>query len=347
LSSALARLLLIALVVLATAGCAGGGDDGDSRAANAEGGAVAVLLPEGAGRWEAVDRRVFEQAFSEANVDYLISNAEGDAAQQQAQAEQALANGAKVLVLAHVDQATGASIVERAHQSDAVVIDLDRLTTGGGGADYYVSTDHEQSGRLLGEGLVSCVDAAGVDTPAVAVVGAPASPALEQGYEQELKGRFDSGDWTQVGDGPIEQGAVAGVAARLDGALATSDEAAQAVVDARRARGLEPVALAGLGTDVRTVQRVLAGEQCMAAYEPVRDESAAAADLAISLVQGKEPSVDGSVDVDDGDVPALLLEPVEVTKETVRESVVDKGLLTWDEICVDEYERACPPPAER
>ena len=345
-TSAIGRLLLVALVALAAAGCAGD-DDGDSRAANAEGGAVAVLLPEGAGRWEAVDRRVFEQAFSEANVDYLISNAEGDAAQQQAQAEQALANGAKVVVLAHVDQTTGASIVERARGEGAVVIDLDRLTTGGGGADYYVSTDHGESGRLLGAGFVSCVDASGVDTPAVAVVGPPGPTALEEGYEQELQPKLDSGEWTRVGNWPVAPGAVGPIAGRLDGALATSDEAAEAVVEARRARGLEPVALAGLGSDVRTVQRVLDGRQCMAVYEPIRDESAAAADLAVSLVKGAEPSVDGSVETDDGKIPALLLDPVEVTKDTVRGAIVDKGLLTWQEICVGEFERACPPASER
>jgi D-xylose transport system substrate-binding protein len=346
LTSAPARLFLAMLVVLTAAGCAGGGG-GDSRAADVKGGTVAVLLPEGAGRWEAVDRRTFEQAFSQAGVDYLVSDAEGDGSQQQAQAEQALANGAKVLVVAHVDQATGASIVERAHASDAVVIDLDRLTMGGGGADYYVSTDHEQSGRLLGDGLVSCLEAAGVDEPRVAVVGRPGSTALEDGYDQVLEPKLDSGGWTQVGNGPVEPGAIGSLAPRLDGALATSAEAAAAVVEARRVHGLDPIPVAGLGSDVRSVQRVLAGRQCMAVYEPTGDESAAAADLAVSLVKGAQPKVQDSVEIDGGDVPAVLLQPVAVTKDTVRDEVVSKGLYTWNEICVGPYARTCPPESER
>ncbi|MFZ0549062.1 MAG: hypothetical protein WAM60_26685, partial [Candidatus Promineifilaceae bacterium] len=42
-------------------------------------GSIAVLLPDSASsaRWEADDRRFFEQAFDAAGVDYTIVNAEG------------------------------------------------------------------------------------------------------------------------------------------------------------------------------------------------------------------------------------------------------------------------------
>ncbi|MCB0242744.1 MAG: hypothetical protein KDI12_04995, partial [Anaerolineae bacterium] len=44
-------------------------------------GSIAVLLPDSASsaRWEADDRRFFEEAFKAAGVDYTIVNAEGDA----------------------------------------------------------------------------------------------------------------------------------------------------------------------------------------------------------------------------------------------------------------------------
>ena len=55
-------------------------------------GSIWVLLPDSASsaRWETDDRRFFEAAFEAAGVDYNIVNAEGDAATQQTQAEQAI-----------------------------------------------------------------------------------------------------------------------------------------------------------------------------------------------------------------------------------------------------------------
>ena len=64
-------------------------------------GSIAVLLPDSASsaRWENDDRRYFEEAFGAAGVEFSIVNAEGDAANQQTQAEQALTNGAKVILV--------------------------------------------------------------------------------------------------------------------------------------------------------------------------------------------------------------------------------------------------------
>ena len=59
--------------------------------------AIWVLLPDSATspRWETDDRPYFDQAFSDAGVEHTIVNAEGDAATQQSQAEQAIADGAE------------------------------------------------------------------------------------------------------------------------------------------------------------------------------------------------------------------------------------------------------------
>nr|MCU0514672.1 sugar ABC transporter substrate-binding protein [Anaerolineae bacterium] len=66
----------------------------------AQAGSIAVLLPDSASsaRWENDDRRFLAAAFDAAGVDYTIVNAEGDAATQLTQAEQAITNGAKVIL---------------------------------------------------------------------------------------------------------------------------------------------------------------------------------------------------------------------------------------------------------
>ena len=100
-----------------------------------------MLLPDSrsSARWEADDRRFFEQAFDAAGVEYTIVNAEGDARAQQTQAEQAITNGAKVLLLVNLDSGSGAAIIAQAREAGVKVIDYDRLTIEGPGRDIYVS----------------------------------------------------------------------------------------------------------------------------------------------------------------------------------------------------------------
>ena len=116
---------------------------------------IAVLLPDSqsSARWEGDDRRFLAAAFDAAGVSYSIVNAEGDRQTQITQAEQAITNGAKVLLMVNLDSGSGAAIIASAREAGAAVIDYDRLTIEGDGADFYVSFDNESVGRLQGEGL--------------------------------------------------------------------------------------------------------------------------------------------------------------------------------------------------
>ena len=94
---------------------------------------VAVLLPDSKSsvRWETQDRRFLAAAFQKAGVSYSIVNAENDRQRQRAQAEQALTNGAKVILLVNLDSGSGAAIQALARARGARVIDYDRLTLKG------------------------------------------------------------------------------------------------------------------------------------------------------------------------------------------------------------------------
>ena len=107
-------------------------------------------------RWETVDRPLLKKAFEAAGVKAIIENAEGDKSTQQQQAEQAITNGAKVLLLVNLDSGSGAAIAANAKSQGVKVIDYDRLTLNGD-SDYYVSFDNEQVGKLQGQGLVDCL----------------------------------------------------------------------------------------------------------------------------------------------------------------------------------------------
>ena len=92
-----------------------------------------------------------------AGVPVEIQNAEGDKSTQQQQAEQAITNGAKVLLLVNLDSGSGAAIAANAKSQGVKVIDYDRLTLDTDATDYYVSFDNEKVGQLQGQGLVDCL----------------------------------------------------------------------------------------------------------------------------------------------------------------------------------------------
>jgi len=129
---------------LVFAGC---GDDDDSGggggAASDDGGSagkVAVLLPDSKSsvRWETVDRPFLQQAFEAAGIEAEIQNAEGDKATQQQQAEQAITNGATVLLLVNLDSGSGAAIAANAKSQDVKVIAQRLATMGHAAADRHM-----------------------------------------------------------------------------------------------------------------------------------------------------------------------------------------------------------------
>jgi D-xylose transport system substrate-binding protein len=167
-------------------------------------GSIWVLLPDSASsaRWETDDRRFFEGAFEAAGVDYTIVNAEGDARTQQTQAEQAITAGAKVILLVNLDSGSGAAIIALAREADVAVVDYDRLTIEGPGADVYVSFDNVQVGQTMGDVLEPLINEQ--DDPQVALLnGGPTdnnSTLFREGYVSVAQPHFDDGSWTLVVD---------------------------------------------------------------------------------------------------------------------------------------------------
>ncbi len=326
---------------------------------------IVVLLPDSASsaRWENDDRRFFEAAFDEAGVSYSIVNAEGDQQTQFTQAEQAITNGAQVLLLVNLDSGSGAAIIGLARDAGVAVIDYDRLTIEGDGADFYVSFDNEAVGRLQGEGLVAAVTAAQEageidETPQVAVLnGSPTdnnATLFANGYRSVIDPFFESGDWELVAEQSVpdwdnqqallifEQMLIDNET--IEAAIAANDGLAQAVISATQNAEMDFIPVTGQDATVGGIQNVLAGRQSMTVYKAIRAEASAAAELAIALLNGEDTSglVTGAVNNGTNDIPSVLLTPVSVTSANVGPTVIADGFRTWDEICVDEFADFCP-----
>lgn len=358
-------LLVVGLMTTGLASCSSSGSAGtaDESASQAPGsmGKIAVLLPDSKSspRWETADRVFFEQTFKAAGLtpdDYIISNAEGDPAVQRTQADQAITDGAKVLVLVNLDAGSGAAIIEAAKSQGVSVIDYDRLTVGGK-ADYYVSGDATAAGRLQGEGLVA--DLKGVTKPKVAILdGAPTdsfATDLAKGYGEVLEPLFASGEFVKVDQQAVKDwdGATALTMFEqmltasnndINGVIAANDTLANAVVSALKASKLPMIPLSGLDGTIPALQHILAGEQSFTVYFSYGTQAKLAGNLAAQLLKGEKPTgITTSVDNEGVKVPAMMIDPIIVTKDNIEETVIADGLITWKDICVGEYAQYCPP----
>ena len=336
-------------------------DTGDTGGGGGGSGKIAVLLPDSASssRWENDDRRFFEQAFADAGLsgdDYTILNAEGDAAQQQTQAEQAITNGATVILMVNLDSGSGAAIIDNAHQNGVKVIDYDRLTVEGPGADYYVSFDNVAVGRLMGEAMTEALaDFNG--TPNVVVLdGGPTdnnATLFHNGYMGVIQPKFDSGEWNLVDDQAVPdwdnvqaqtifEQILTASGNKVDGVVVANDGMAGGVISALKAQGLNGIPVTGQDATVGGIQNILTGDQYMTVYKAIKAEAGAAADLAVALRNGETPSgVDAAVNNGTNDVPSKLLVPVTVTRDNIAETVIADGFRTIEEVCTGDVAAAC------
>ena len=350
-------MMMLMLVVFATSISIIGQDDE---------GSIAVLLPDSASsaRWEADDRRFLSEAFDAAGVDYSIVNAEGDARTQLTQAEQAITAGARVILMVNLDSASGAAIIELARDNGVAIIDYDRLTIEGPGADFYVSFDNESVGRLQGEGIVAAVEAAGLENPNVAVLnGSPTdnnATLFKNGYDSVINPLFESGEWTEVDDQSVPdwdnqealvifEQMLTEAGGEIDAAVAANDGLAGAVIAALDNQGLPFIPVTGQDATVGGIQNILAGRQSMTVYKAIKAQAEGAAELAIAILAGEDTDefVTGTVNNGTNDIPSLLLTPVAVTADNIAETVIADGFRSWEEICVGEFEEFCPPVEDR
>ena len=357
-----------AAIALTLSGC-GSDDDtttttpaAGSSDAPAEGasGSVGVILPDSSTspRWEANDRPLLAASFEEAGIEADIQNANGDTATFGTICDGMINAGVNVLLIVNLDSESGTACLKKAQGAGIATIDYDRLTLGGG-ASYYVSFDNVAVGRLIGEGLDTCLTEAGkTEANIVYINGDPTdnnAALFKEGYVEALKPKVDSGAYTIVGDQTGEWDATkAGTAFEqlytqnngdVDGVVSANDTMAGGVIARLKANGLNgQVPVTGQDASVAGLQAILAGDQCMTVYKAIQKEADAAAELAISLINGEEGSELATESVTDSvlgtEVPSVLEEPQAIFKADVK-TVIDDGFQTAADVCTAEYAAAC------
>jgi D-xylose transport system substrate-binding protein len=248
-------------------------------------------------------------------------------------------------------------MVARAKQSNIPVISYDRLVTKAPDLDYYISFDNEKVGQLQGQALVDKLKKDGKSGSIVMINGSPTdnnATLFKKGAHSVIDSsgfkvakEYDTPDWSpDKAQTEMDQAITALGKDGFVGVYAANDGTAGGAIAAMKGAGIDPTKIPTTGQDAELagIQRILAGEQYMTVYKAIKPEAEGAAQLAVDLVQGKQPAanlINGQTDNGSGQIKSILLEPVAVTKDNVNDTVIKDGFLKAADICTGEFKSAC------
>ncbi|MEA2298394.1 MAG: D-xylose transport system substrate-binding protein [Solirubrobacteraceae bacterium] len=354
----------LAALALSLAGCGSSSSSATSSSATSSSGGsgpmVALLLPENqTARYETHDKPDFVAKLKQAcaTCKILYSNATQDATKQQSQADAALTQGAKVLVLDPVDAGSAVAIVAKAKARNVPVISYDRLISNAG-ISYYVSFDNARVGKLQASTLDAKLKAMGkASGPIIMINGDPADNNAKL-FKQGAMGQFaadgvkiakqyDTPGWLGSNAQNEAQQAITALGNTGFAAIyGANDDMAEGGIAAMKSAGIDPKARPTTGQDASLagVQRILDGTQFMTVYKAVTTEAQDAAELAGALAQGQQPPA-GLVNQQTNNVtksvPSVILTPVAVTSANIKDTVVKDNFWKVSDICTSAYAAAC------
>jgi D-xylose transport system substrate-binding protein len=357
------RLGLLAVFGLVAAFALGacGDDDSDGGGDTGSAGKISFLLPETqTARYETQDKPLFEQKVAELcpDCEVLYQNADQDATKQQSQVEAAVTEGVDVIVLDPVDSTSASGMVTRAQQADIPVISYDRLILD---ADLAAYTEFNSSevGKQQGEALTEALaDAGSPNGPIVQINGDPkdnnaklfkeGATAVFQEMGVDVAKEYDTPDWLpENAQKEMDQAITAVGKDGFTGVLAANDGTAGGAIAALKGAGIDPssIPVTGQDAELAAIQRILAGEQYMTVYKPIKPLADNAATLAVAVVNGEDPAenevINGTEDNGTEEVPTAITDTIPVFADNVADTVVADGYWTAKDICTKQYKKAC------
>ena len=361
------RLLVPAVGLIAALGIAACGSSSDTTDTSSSGGTSATsgtigfLLPETeTARYETQDKPLFESAVAKLcpDCDVLYQNADQDTTKQQSQVEAMVTQGVDVIVLDPVDSTSAAGLVTRAQQADIPVISYDRLILNADLAAY-AEFNSSEVGKQQGDALVKKLKEDGNPTgPIVQINGDPKdnnAKLFKEGASSvftadnvDVAKNFDTPDWLpENAQREMEQSITALGKDGFKGVYAANDGTAGGAIAALKSAGIDPstVPVTGQDAELAAIQRILAGEQYMTVYKPIKPLADNAAALAVAVVQGQDPAdsdvINGTENNGTEDVPSAITDTIPVFQDNVKDTVVKDGYWSPKEICTPQYAQAC------
>ena len=316
-------------------------------------GTVAFLMPDQAStRYEEHDFPGFKAEMDKLCGDckVIYQNANGDVSLQQQQFNSVITQGAKIIVLDPVDSSAAASLVSLAQSQDVKIIAYDRPIPAKQ-ADYYVSFDNKGIGKAIAESLVAHLEQKGVAKDKGGVLqinGSPTDAAaglIRDGIDEGLDSsgyttlaEYDTPDWAPPKAQEWASGQITRFGKDIVGVVAANDGTAGGAIAAFKAAGIDPVPpVTGNDATIAALQLIIAGDQYNTISKPSEIVAAAAANVAVQMLNGQTPEPKTTL----YDTPSELFVPAVVTRENIKAEIFDKGIAAAADICTGRYAEGC------
>lgn len=305
-------------------------------------------------RFESRDAPFFVEAMKKTapNAQVVVQNAQGDPQQQQRQIEDAISQGAKLILLTSADANLVAGGLAAAQSANIPVVLYDHDAVGGK-AEAHIVFDSLAVGQAQGKRAAELINKLEKSPVNVARIkgnqGEYGTGQYEKGQDEFLKPLIASGkvkvvceQYTQNWDPTLAQSFAEDCLTKnggnVDVFLGMNDGTTGGSVAALISQGFKPgdkIVTGGQDATVEALRYVAQGWQDNSVLKDLKVEATEAATVVASILSGKgvpKDIVNGKVNNEFMDVPAVLLPVENITIDNLGE-VVSKGVWTWKEIC--------------
>lgn len=352
-------LLLCLVMTMSLAACGGKGTETSGSGKGKVD--VGIVLPtKDEPRW-IQDQKRFESVIADTDYSVEVLFSQGSSANEKTNVETLVAKGIKTLIICAQDAAAAAASVEAAKEAGVTVISYDRLITDTDAVDYYVTFDSVAVGEAMGKYLVE--NASGTGNPLYLYAGAATDNNAFLFFEgawnilqpKIADGTFvikNSSEAVAVQDQAKltrdQMSAIIGqvttnwdfneakskAEAHLTSAtaadkgkcyvLAPNDGTARSIADVFAADAdVSEYFITGQDCEIASVQYVIDGKQSMTIFKDTRTLATDAMNMAVDVIEGKEPKTDTTYNNGKIDVKAKQTPIVVVTKDNVKEALID------------------------
>jgi D-xylose transport system substrate-binding protein len=276
------------------------------------------------------DKAYFEAAAKKLGLKPFTLAADNDNARQLNEVEDALARGARVLVIQPTDSAAAGAYVSKAHEHGVPVVAYDRDIKNGA-VDYYVAHDSFRVGVLQAEAAVKATGGQGNYVLLDGQSGHSVAMEIARGYYSVLQPLIDAGKvhvvvekshdaWSPEQALKTVEDAITKTQRHIDAILANNSGMARGAVQAVQAAKLPHVFIAGADADAANVEYVCEGKQSVEVLKAIKPLAERAAEVAHELARSGKIAGDNS-----GKTPVAAVAVSLVDASNARALVIDSG----------------------
>jgi D-xylose transport system substrate-binding protein len=286
-------------------------------------------------RWQT-DLDAFQTRAKQLGAEVLTADAKGNDDLQFQQVQDMIKSGIKTLVLLPHDATKAARMVHAAKAAHVNVISYDRLVQNSD-VDLYITFDRVAIGTMQAEYLVRHAPKGNY----VLIAGSPTDAGAKSIHDAQMKvlqPYIDRGDIHVIADCYMKEwlpseaylftlktidsshGDIAAIVASNDG---MAGGAIQALAEHHLAG---KVLVSGQDADLAAIIAIAQGTQSMTVYKPITNLAVTAAKEAVRLAKGEKSHAESLTSTTK--VPRILLQPVLVTKDNIKTTVVKDGFQT-------------------